>query len=114
MLLILKNKAKEQVISQKVILCKSFFSRLKGLLGRKKFSEGEALILTHTSRVHSFFMQFAIDLIFLDKNKKVLATEINFLQNKISPQVENSYYVIELPANYLQKIKIDIGDSLDW
>lgn len=110
----LHNKTTQQKLADKVIICNTFFSRLKGLLGKKELNEGEALILTKTNNVHSFFMQFAIDLIFLNKQKVVIQTIINFLPNKVSPKIKESYYVVELSANFLLKTQINCGDYLYW
>lgn len=51
----------------------SFASRLVGLLGRRALAPDEALLLVPCSNVHTFFMRFAIDVVFVDRYGVVLA-----------------------------------------
>jgi uncharacterized membrane protein (UPF0127 family) len=48
-------------------------SRVRGLLGRSGLAEGEGLLLLRTSSVHTFFMAFPIDVVFLDRKLRVRA-----------------------------------------
>ena len=50
----------------------NFLLRLVGLMGRKSISEQEAVIFYSAPSIHTFFMRFAFDLVFLDKNRKVV------------------------------------------
>ncbi|MEK7309029.1 MAG: DUF192 domain-containing protein, partial [Nitrospirota bacterium] len=74
------------------------FTRIKGLLGRKDFASGQALILDPCNSIHTFFMHFPIDVLFVDKNNKALEALSNFNPNKVSRTYWHSRRVIELPA----------------
>ena len=50
----------------------TFFKRFLGLMGRKKLSPSEGLLITPCNSVHMMFMRFSIDVIYLDDNMKVL------------------------------------------
>lgn len=47
--------------------------RMKGLLGRTSLAEGEGLWFPHETSIHTFFMKFAIDVAFLNREGKVIA-----------------------------------------
>jgi uncharacterized membrane protein (UPF0127 family) len=47
-------------------------TRLRGLLGRDGLSAGEGLLIRPTSSIHTFFMRFAIDVVFIDRGGVVL------------------------------------------
>jgi uncharacterized protein len=53
------------------------FGRMKGLLGRRALPAGEGLLLRPASSVHTFFMRFAIDVVFLDRDLRVLSIARN-------------------------------------
>ena len=50
----------------------SFFSRLRGLLGRSGLQAGGGLWITRCNSVHMFFMRFPIDVVFLDAKLRVI------------------------------------------
>lgn len=60
----------------------NFFSRLKGLLGTKELRVGEGLLLMDCNAVHTFWMQYAIDIVFLDADYKVLKIGTNIVPGK--------------------------------
>src|SRR5215207_4523882 len=47
-------------------------TRMKGLLGRRSLEPGEGLLLQPAGSVHTAFMRFAIDVVFLDRDLRVL------------------------------------------
>jgi uncharacterized protein len=49
-----------------------FWSRLAGLLGRSELRKGEALVLAPCRSVHTWFMPYDIDVVFVDRNGVVL------------------------------------------
>lgn len=46
-------------------LAASFFAKLRGLMGRELLCDGEGLFLRNCSQVHTHFMRFTIDVIYL-------------------------------------------------
>ena len=46
--------------------------RMRGLLGRKSLAEDEGILLRHAGSIHTFFMRFAIDAVFLDADDVVI------------------------------------------
>jgi hypothetical protein len=55
-----------------VFRAESFGSRLFGLLARRRLSRGEALLLAPCASVHTCFMRYAIDVVFLNRRGRVL------------------------------------------
>ncbi|MBI5123304.1 DUF192 domain-containing protein [Candidatus Roizmanbacteria bacterium] len=86
-----------------------FYKKSIGLLGK---NEAEAIYFQTRFGIHTFFMQFPIDVLILDQNYKVVKAAENLLPNKIflwSPLFDK---VLELPAGELIKNKIKIGDKI--
>ncbi len=53
-------------------VARTFFKRARGLIGRKGLPEGEGLLILKCNAIHTFFMRFAIDATFLDKDDQVV------------------------------------------
>lgn len=87
-----------------LIECKSFYSRLKGFMFKKKINY--ALLFNKCNSIHTFFMKSNIDVIMCDKNNKILYYYNNLSKHKIIFPKKNVYKTIELPVNYFN-IKID-------
>lgn len=106
------NSTKNNLIAGDVKIAKNFFTRSIGLLSRKNLSEDEALIIRPCSSIHTFFMKFKIDVIFVDKNNKIIALYENVEKNKILPIHLTSKYVIELAAGRVHDKNIKKNDVL--
>lgn len=50
----------------------NFFKRAKGLIGRKGLPPGEGMLIPKCNAIHTYFMRFAIDATFLDRNNNVV------------------------------------------
>ena len=106
------NKTKNITVLDKVVLANTFFSRLKGLMGKKALDKGEGIIIKPCSSIHSFGMKMAIDVAFIDKDNQVIFILENFKPKKMSPIIKGSKYVIETSANLFQD-KLEVNDVIE-
>jgi uncharacterized membrane protein (UPF0127 family) len=106
------NVSKGTILADKAELANTFFKRLLGLLNRKSLNKGEALILSPSNCIHSFFMRFSIDALFLDQSGKVTATLSSFRSFRVSPIYFNSSLTIEFPESTLQSSNTQPGDII--
>ncbi len=106
------NLKNNMVLAEKAKVADAFFTRLIGLLNRSSLEKGEALILTPSNCIHSFFMRFTIDAIFLDKAGRVIAALPSFKPFRFSPIYSNSHTVIELPENTIRLTQTQPGDTI--
>jgi uncharacterized protein len=90
----------------------SLFSRAKGLLGRQALFPGEGLLIRPCSGVHTFFMNFPIDVLFLDKGNRVIEAVSNLQPYRISKVHPWSDGVIELPAGTVRASETVIGNRV--
>ena len=72
-----QNDTRQSELADKVELAASFGARLKGLLGRDGLPEGQGLWIDPCNSVHTFFMRFPIDVLFLDKSQRVVRVLID-------------------------------------
>jgi len=66
------NPDNQKILFSNSYEAKSFWQRLIGLMFKKGMGIEDALIFYNAPSIHTFFMRFPIDIIFLDKNTKVL------------------------------------------
>jgi uncharacterized membrane protein (UPF0127 family) len=86
---------------------------MRGLLGRKRLDYSEGILLRPASSVHTFFMLFPIDVVFLDRDLSVL---------RVVPEVRpwravwgsGAAAVLELAAGECTARGVGVGDRLDW
>jgi len=86
--------------------------RLKGLLGRKELPEGHGLWIDSCNSIHTFFMKFSIDAVFLSREGIVLKLHTNLKPFRFTGLVWGASSVLELPEGTIGKTKIQKGDQL--
>lgn len=106
------NQSKNIVLAEDVFVARTLLSRIRGLLGRKNFPSGQAIILDPCNSVHTFFMHFSIDVVFVDKNYRVIKVLSDLKPNKISCIYWHAHKAIELPAGRLNLTNIQPQDQL--
>ena len=90
----------------------SLHSRLVGLLNHQSLDEGEGMLITSCNQVHTLFMRFAIDAIFLSADWEVLAIR-ELKPWRLSPLVWKSKSVLEVPFGVSKKFGLKVGDQLE-
>jgi hypothetical protein len=106
------NTTRQVVLAEDVQVAVNFFDRLKGLLGRREFRVGEGLLLKPCRAVHSCFMLFPIDVVFLDDQMVVVHIIEGLPPFRLSPVIYEASSVLELPAGVTRLSGTRIGDRL--
>lgn len=107
------NSTQNKEIADGIKVADNFFTRSIGLLSKKSVLEGEGLIIKPCCSIHTFFMRFAIDVIFVNKKNEIIALYENVRPWKILPIHPTSHYVIELLANSISNKNINKGDVIN-
>lgn len=102
-----------QFITENAEMADTYYKRLIGLLGRSHLSVSEALILKPCNAIHTFWMKFSIDVIFLDSEQKICHLIENMKKNRISKLSFHTKCVIELPAGQIKDFNLKVGDQLE-
>lgn len=108
---ILYNQTRNTIICRQVVIADTFLARLRGLMFRTSLPPEEALWLRPCNSVHMFFMQFPLDIIFIDKNLVAVHIIEKLPPWRISPLIRQAVSVIELPAGKTAG-KVTVGDQL--
>jgi uncharacterized membrane protein (UPF0127 family) len=101
----------ELVVCDDCLVADSASTRLRGLLGRAQLASGEGLLLRPCGSVHTWFMGYAIDALFLDRDLRVLQVA-NDLRPWRMAVARKAKAVLELPAGEAARNSIKTGDQL--
>ena len=110
--MIVKNLDRESVLGIAIEVAGNSASRAKGLLGRESLAEGEGLLFTHCSSLHTFFMRFAIDIVFMDRERRVLKSAKAVPPFRLVAAPLRAHYALELPAGAIGESATREGDRL--
>ena len=107
-----KNLTKNTVVASEVRLADNFVTRFFGLMGKTGLPEGHGLWITPCNQIHSCFMRFPFDAIFMDKDGNVLHCVESMKAWRLSKLVMKGKVVLELPAGTIQSAQVTEGDQL--
>lgn len=87
--------------------------RMKGLLGRKSLQD-DALWIKPCNSIHMLFMSFPIDVVFLDREQKVVGLAANIKPFHFSPIFWKASSALELPTGTIASSQTKEGDSIQF
>ena len=96
---------------QHCLVVRSLGRRLKGLLGRRALSQDEGLLLEPASTVHTWFMRFPIDVVFLDGDRRVLHVVESLGPWRLASR-RGTKSVLQPPAGAIARSDLQVGDVL--
>lgn len=100
------------ILVEKLEVADTFWSRTRGLLGRSGLSHDEALWIKRCNSIHTYFMKFPIDLIFLNRKMEVTRTIPNVKPGRLIWPVWSASSVIELASGFLETRPLKIGERV--
>ena len=107
-----KNLRNQNVVVENLEMAQTFWARLRGLLGRQEFPAGQGLLFEKTNSIHTFFMNFPIDVVFLDRNMVICSAASELKPWRLLPPVWRASYCLELPSGTLKQSDTRKGDQL--
>lgn len=113
----IKNITKNKILANKTRLCKNFLNKSIGLIFHKKLKDkGLIFIYNKEEKVslHMIFVFFPIDIIYLNRNKKVIEMKENFRPFSFYTPGKKARYILELPEKTIKKTKTMIGDRIKF
>ena len=100
-----------RVVCEQLLVAARPLRRMRGLLGRADLPAGEGILLRPASSVHTFFMRFPIDVVFLDRDGVVLGVEPDVAPWRLAGR-RGAKAVVELAAGESARRGIAVGDRL--
>jgi uncharacterized membrane protein (UPF0127 family) len=100
-----------EVLCERCVLADTFWTRFRGLLGRKELAESEGLLIRPASSVHTLFMRFPIDVVFLDREDTVVKV-VPVLRPWRLAAARRAGRTLELGAGVCARAGLAVGERL--
>ena len=107
----LRNARTGELIATAVELADSPWKRMRGLLGRAGLDEGTGMRFEPTSSLHMMFMRFAIDVVYVDRDERVVKLVPHFKPWRFS-MARGARSAYELTVGTLEAHDVAVGDQL--
>ena len=107
-----RNLTKNTMLADRADIADTSAKRNRGLLKHNGLAEGEGLWIVPCEGVHSFFMKFAIDVVFLNKKRQVTKLRPNMVKSRIALSLR-AHSTLELPVGMIEKSRTAVGDQLE-
>jgi uncharacterized protein len=101
-----------RVLAERLAVPRSFVGRGWGLMFKQALEPGLGMWIVPCSGIHMFFMNFPIDAVFLDRERRVVRVCPNLKPWRIVPIVYGAHSVLELPANTVGGLGLERGEPL--
>ncbi len=112
----IRNTTKKSIIAGNREICSSILSKAKGLMFSLKSDKAKVFIFNTEARrgLHMLFVFFPIDVIFLDKNKRVVEMKENLLPFTLYFPKRKAQYIIEAEKGTIRKSRTKVGDKVKF
>ncbi|MBW2980931.1 DUF192 domain-containing protein [Candidatus Woesearchaeota archaeon] len=112
----LRNSTRKTTISKNLKFCNNIFSKAIGLMFSKK--KDRALVFTYKKEIreslHMLFVFYPIDVLFLNRDKKIVEIKQNFRPFTFYMPKNKAQYIVELPAGSVKGSKTKVEDKLSF
>jgi uncharacterized membrane protein (UPF0127 family) len=88
-------------------------TRLRGVIGWKQLRQGEGVLLRPTFSIHTAFVRFPIDVVFLDDDMTVIGIEHELKPWRVAG-AKRAAAVLELAAGECRRLGVEPGDRIGW
>lgn len=111
--LLIRNKTRGTVLATEADVADTSRKRRVGLLKHERLDPGQGLWIWPCEAIHTFGMRFPIDVLFLDRLKKVLKVKHGMPRGRIAGCLW-AHSVLELPAGQAESTGTAVGDELEF
>ncbi len=108
------NVTRNTTLARHTDVADSFWSRGRGLIGRRRLPEDHGLVIRPCNAIHTYFLSFPIDVLYLGRQSRVLRILPSLQPWRIGPIVWRGKAVVELPAGTAAQTGTMIGDIIAY
>ncbi len=109
------NRTRQAFVASDLRIADTHWARFRGLLGLKagSFTAGQGLWIVPCQGVHTLGMRFAIDVIYLDAQFRVVHIEENVKPWRITPVRLQAATVLEVPPHTIWETGTAVNDQIE-
>jgi uncharacterized membrane protein (UPF0127 family) len=109
-----RNRSRGTLLGGRVEVADSFWTRLRGLLGRRTLEDGQGLLIVPSRGIHMYAMRFHLDVLLLDEDRRVEMRYGGLAPGQTTGMHRGVRFALELPVGTIYKSGTCEGDTLDW
>jgi uncharacterized membrane protein (UPF0127 family) len=110
----LRNVTRATTVGTRITIADTSLSRLIGLAGRRRLGSGCGLLIRPSSGIHTFGMLFAIDVVALSRDLRVLKVWHRLAPFRMTSINLKTHSILELPAGQIIHCETQVGDQLEF
>jgi uncharacterized protein len=103
-----------ELLAGRVRSAQTFMQRLRGLMFTKALEPGAGLHLQPCRSIHTFFMRYAIDVIYLNAESRIVALDLEMPPGRLGSLHPGTVSVVELPAGSLRQAQLKVGQTVHF
>jgi uncharacterized protein len=108
------NRTRDRVLATAVRVADQWWQRARGFLGRPEPQSGEGLLLNPCRAIHMIGMKYSLDVVFLDRQGRVLALYPRLGPGRRSSWHARARYAIEVQVGTIEASGTQVGDLIAW
>ena len=109
---VVTNTTRDAVLGERIAVAETSLSRMVGLLGKSGLEPGAGMLIVPSQAVHTIGMRFAIDVVFIDRKRRVVHLRPAMAPNRVTGLHWRARFVLELPAGIIARTATAVGDQL--
>src|ERR671919_109543 len=102
-----------RIVCERCVVADRAHRRMRGLMGRRRLNPGQGMVLRPAFAIHTHFMHFPIDVVFLDSDQVVIAVEKEVRPWRTA-SCRGAREVVELAAGECERRGLEVGDRVAW
>jgi uncharacterized protein len=102
------------LLSGNIIAADSFLKKLFGLVFQPPLKEGEGLLIDNCNSIHTFWMRYPIDILFLDSKNRVIRFFEDLRPFRVTPFIRGAIKAVELKSGCVRACSLKAGDCLKF
>ena len=110
--IVVENQTRRHVLVTTGRMANTMWARLRGLIGSRPLAQGEGLLILPSRSVHTHFMGFPIDVIYVNASDVVVGIDSNLVPWRFGRFYRHVRFIIELPAGTAESTGTEVGDQL--
>lgn len=100
------------IVCESCVVADRPLARMKGLLGRSELARDEGILIRPCSSIHTLFMRFPLDAIFIDRRGAVIKVA-SHVKPWRTAAARRAHAVVELAAGEAERRGVTPGDMID-
>jgi uncharacterized protein len=109
------NRTRQTYLATDLMIASTHWTRFRGLMARdqSRFARGQGLWISPSHGIHTFAMRFAIDAVYLDRDRVVIHIEEALKPWRLAAVRIQATSVLEVPSGTVDESKTALGDQID-